>query len=86
MAEIGSRIDIEELERVLEGIEQKYKSEEGVQLEILADHFITLFKDADIPFNKIVLDLPRSTVSFSSRIGLPLAATETFNQSWLTSC
>ena len=48
---------------MLEGIEQKYKSEEGVQLEILADHFITLFKDADIPFNKIVLDMPRSTVS-----------------------
>ena len=63
VAEVGSRIDIEELERVLEGIEQKYKSEEAVQLEILADHFITLFKDADIPFNKIVLDMPRSTVS-----------------------
>lgn len=62
-AEIAERIDTAELGRVLEGIEQKYKADEGIQLEIFADHFISLFKDADIPFNKIVLDMPHSKVS-----------------------
>ena len=59
---MAARIDANELERVLEGIEQKYKSEEGIQLEIFGDHFLTLFRDADIPFNKIVLEMPQSRV------------------------
>lgn len=64
-ADVAARIDIKEVERVLEGIEQKYSTDESVQLEIFTDHFLTLFKDADIPFNKIVLEGPPSKASIS---------------------
>lgn len=62
-AEIAARVDTDELGRVLEGIEQKYKTDEGIQLEIFADHFITLFKEADIPFNKIIMEELQSKVT-----------------------
>lgn len=53
-ADVAAKIEVSELQKVLDGIEHKYSTDESVQLEIFADHLVTLFKDADIPFNKIV--------------------------------
>ncbi len=63
-AEVAARIDADELSRVLEGIEQKYRTDEGIQLEIFTDHFIALFKEADIPFNNNITELSQSKVNY----------------------
>ena len=42
----------------MEAARQRYASDERVQLDTLADHFVSVFRDAELPFNKLLAEQP----------------------------
>ncbi len=42
--------------QVMASVEDRYKADERVQLDMVADHFVTAFREADLPFNKLLAD------------------------------
>jgi hypothetical protein len=44
--------------QVMEAARQRYAADERVQLDTLADHFVSVFRDAELPFNKLLAEQP----------------------------
>jgi hypothetical protein len=44
--------------QVMEAAKQRYAADERVQLDTLADHFVSVFRDAELPFNKLLAEQP----------------------------
>ena len=65
-SDIAAGLSAKDLKVVLNDFESKYGTEEHSQLERVADYFLGSFKEADIPFNKTVLEQPVSKVSYST--------------------
>jgi hypothetical protein len=42
----------------MEAARQRYAADERVQLDTLADHFVSVFRDAELPFNKLLAEQP----------------------------
>lgn len=54
--------DDETLAQVISSVEERYAADERVQLDLVADHFVTAFREADLPFNKLLTDQPLEKV------------------------
>lgn len=65
-AQVAAELDSAALSQLLESVEQKYKADQRNQLEIVADHLLTSFRDVDIPFNKTILEQPVGKVNLCS--------------------
>lgn len=62
-AQVAAGMSSADLATLLESVEQKYKTDERNQLGIITDHFLSTFRECDIPFNKTVLEQPLSKVT-----------------------
>lgn len=47
----------------MEAAQQRYAADERVQLDLVADHFVSVFRDAELPFNKLLAEQPLPKVS-----------------------
>ena len=71
-SDIAAQISPDDLKAVLSDFEDKYSSDEHSQLQRVADYIIESFKDADIPFNKTVLEQPIKKVLHLTQLKSPL--------------
>lgn len=44
--------------QVIHAAQQRYAADERVQLDTVADHFVSVFRDAELPFNKLLAEQP----------------------------
>ncbi len=49
--------------QVILSAEERYAADERVQLDLVADHFVTAFQEAELPFNKLLAEQPLDKVS-----------------------
>lgn len=50
--------------QVIRSVEERYAGNERVQLDLVADHFVSVFRDAELPFNKLLAEQPLPKVRF----------------------
>mmetsp|Transcript_6666 Transcript_6666/g.19195 ORF Transcript_6666/g.19195 Transcript_6666/m.19195 type:complete len:682 (-) Transcript_6666:259-2304(-) len=62
-AALGAKLDCVQLRQVISSVEERYAADERVQLDLVADHFVTAFREADLPFNKLLTDQPLEKVT-----------------------
>lgn len=60
--------------QVIEAAQQRYAANERVQLDLVADHFVSVFRDAELPFNKLLAEQPLPRVSACHRVSFALGA------------
>lgn len=44
--------------QIIRSAEERYGGDERVQLDLVADHFVSVFRDAELPFNKLLAEQP----------------------------
>ena len=49
--------------QMLQSAQQRYAQDERVQLDLLADHLVAAFREAELPFNKLLAEQPLERVS-----------------------
>lgn len=74
-AAAGAGFDVSKLQGIISKVEDKYTADEKSQLDTVADHFVTSFREAELPFNKLLaeLSLEKATQIFDDAVSEEMA-------------
>lgn len=75
-ASAAAALNLDAVEKVIDAAQQRYAADERVQLDTVADHFVSVFRDAELPFNKLLAEQPLPKVAKTPADAVPADITQ----------